>query len=96
MGLTPTGGIPMGTRSGDLDPGIILYLLRNEKLDADGLEALLNHQSGLFALSSGESDVKALEERASSWRHNCWSCPGHLRGFGKKSNRSIHRAAGWD
>jgi len=64
MGLTPTGGIPMGTRSGDLDPGVILYLLRNEKVDADGLEDLLNHQSGLFALSSGESDVKALEERA--------------------------------
>jgi acetate kinase len=64
MGLTPTGGIPMGTRSGDLDPGVILYLLRNDKLDADRLEDLLNHQSGLFALSSGESDVKALEERA--------------------------------
>jgi acetate kinase len=66
MGLTPTGGIPMGTRSGDLDPGVILYLLRNEKLDADGLEDLLNHQSGLFALSSGEGDVKALQERARS------------------------------
>jgi acetate kinase len=64
MGLTPTGGIPMGTRSGDLDPGVILYLLRNAKLDADRLEYLLNHQSGLFALSSGESDVKTLEERA--------------------------------
>jgi acetate kinase len=63
MGLTPTGGIPMGTRSGDLDPGVILYLLRNEKLSADSLEDLLNHQSGLFALSSGESDVKTLEER---------------------------------
>src|ERR1700722_13266870 len=58
MGLTPTGGIPMGTRSGDLDPGVILYLWRNEKLDADNLESLLNHQSGLFALSSGESDVQ--------------------------------------
>jgi acetate kinase len=66
MGLTPTGGIPMGTRSGDLDPGVILYLLRNEKVDADGLEDLLNHRSGLFALSSGESDVKTLEERANS------------------------------
>ncbi|MGO9084810.1 MAG: acetate/propionate family kinase [Candidatus Sulfotelmatobacter sp.] len=66
MGLTPTGGIPMGTRSGDLDPGILLYLLRNEKLDADKLEALLNHQSGLYGLSSGESDVKTLEERARS------------------------------
>jgi len=63
MGLTPTGGIPMGTRSGDLDPGVILYLLRNEKLGADSLEDLLNHQSGLFALSCGESDVKTLEER---------------------------------
>jgi acetate kinase len=66
MGFTPTGGIPMGTRSGDLDPGVFLYLLRNEKLSADQLEDLLNHQSGLFGLSSGESDVKALEERARS------------------------------
>jgi acetate kinase len=66
MGLTPTGGIPMGTRSGDLDPGIILYLMRNEALGADELEDLFNHQSGLFALSSGESDVKALQERASA------------------------------
>ncbi len=66
MGLTPTGGILMGTRSGALDPGVFLYLLRAEKLGADELEDLLNHQSGLFALSSGESDVKALEERARS------------------------------
>jgi acetate kinase len=66
MGLTPTGGIPMGTRCGDLDPGVFLYLLRNQKLNADELEDLLNHQSGLFALSSGESDVKALEEKAHS------------------------------
>ena len=71
MGLTPTGGIPMGTRSGDLDPGVFVYLLRNEKFGvgepagdvADKLEDLFNHQSGLFALSGGESDVKTLEER---------------------------------
>ena len=62
MGLTPTGGIPMGTRSGDLDPGVLLYLLRNDKLDVDGLEHLVNHRSGLFALSGGESDVKVLPE----------------------------------
>jgi len=66
MGLTPTGGIPMGTRSGDLDPGVFLYLLRNEKFSADELEDLLNHKSGLFALSSGESDMRVLEERARS------------------------------
>ena len=64
MGFTPTGGIPMGTRSGDLDPGVFLYLLRNEKLGANELEDLVNHESGLCALSSGESDVKPLEERA--------------------------------
>jgi acetate kinase len=72
MGLTPTGGIAMGTRSGDLDPGVILYLLRNEKLDCDKLEDLLNHQSGLFALSSGVSDVKTLEERARSSDPKAW------------------------
>ncbi len=66
MGPTPTGGIPMGTRSGDLDPGVLIHLMRNEKLGADELEAILNHQSGLFGLSSGESDVKALELRARS------------------------------
>jgi len=66
MGFTPTGGIPMSTRSGDLDPGVFLYLLRHEKLSIDELEDLLNHQSGLFALSSGESDVRALEERIRS------------------------------
>jgi acetate kinase len=64
MGLTPTGGIPMATRSGDLDPGILVYLLRTQRLDADSLEDLLNHQCGMVALSSGEGDVKALTERA--------------------------------
>jgi acetate kinase len=66
MGLTPTGGIPMGTRSGDLDPGVFVYLLRHEKFSADELEDLFNHKCGLLAFSSGESDVKALEERARS------------------------------
>lgn len=65
MGLTPTGGIPMGTRCGDLDPGVLLYLLRTEKLNIDQLEEMLNLHSGLFALSAGESDVKMLEERSS-------------------------------
>lgn len=63
MGLTPTGGIPMGTRSGDLDPGVLVYLLRNESLTPDALEDLLNHQCGLFAFSNGESDMQALLAR---------------------------------
>jgi acetate kinase len=64
MGLTPTGGIPMGTRLGDVDPGVLIQLMRTEKLGADELEELVNHRSGLSGLSGGESDVRALEERA--------------------------------
>lgn len=64
MGMTPTGGIPMATRSGDLDPGILLFLLRTERLTADEVEKLLNHDSGLAALSGGESDMRLLEKAA--------------------------------
>ncbi|WP_144109456.1 acetate/propionate family kinase [Paraburkholderia sp. BCC1886] len=66
MGLTPTGGVPMGTRSGDLDPGVLLYLLRTEKLDADSLETLLNRHSGLAGYADGESDMQALEKKAAA------------------------------
>jgi acetate kinase len=64
MGLTPTGGIPMATRSGDLDPGVLLFLMRTEKLDADEFEKLLNHDAGLIALSGAEADMQWLEARA--------------------------------
>ncbi|SMG56287.1 acetate/propionate family kinase [Paraburkholderia susongensis] len=66
MGLTPTGGVPMGTRCGDLDPGVLLYLMRTEHLDADALEALLNRHSGLAGYADGESDMQALEKRAAA------------------------------
>jgi acetate kinase len=64
MGLTPTGGIPMATRTGDLDPGVILYLLRQDRATVDSIEALLNHDSGLKALSGGTGDVRDLEAAA--------------------------------
>jgi len=54
----------MGTRSGDLDPGVLIYLMREGKLSADDLEQMLNRRSGLWALSDGESDVKSLQARA--------------------------------
>jgi acetate kinase len=63
MGLTPTGGTPMATRSGDLDPGVLLFLMRTEKLHADALEEILNRQSGLLALA-GEADMQRLQARA--------------------------------
>ncbi len=64
MGMTPTGGIPMGTRSGDLDPGVVLFLARNWKLSTDDLEFVLNHESGLAGLSGGTSDMRALTAAA--------------------------------
>ncbi len=64
MGLTPTGGIPMGTRTGDLDPGVLLYLLRTEGLSVDALEQFLNHNCGLAGLSNGESDMQQLLQRS--------------------------------
>jgi acetate kinase len=64
MGLTPTGGIPMGTRTGDLDPGVVLFLARAGHLDSNALESVLNHDSGLAGLSGGVSDLRELTAAA--------------------------------
>jgi len=48
MGLTPTEGLVMGTRCGDIDPGAIPFIMKKEKLDADGLATLFNKKSGVF------------------------------------------------
>src|SRR2546426_616952 len=64
MGLTPTGGIPMGTRSGDLDPGVLLHLMRTKQMTVDALEGLLNHDSGLVGLSGNTSDMRELQASA--------------------------------
>ncbi|HLH33261.1 MAG TPA: acetate/propionate family kinase [Alloacidobacterium sp.] len=69
MGLTPTGGIPMGTRTGDLDPGVPLFLMRNQKLNADALESLLNLDAGLKALG-GTNDMRQLQKASEAGDHN--------------------------
>lgn len=63
MGFTPAGGLVMSTRTGDLDPGVPLYLLREKGYDADRLERLVDRDSGLVALSGGTSDMRVLVER---------------------------------
>jgi len=69
MGFTPTGGVVMGTRSGDLDPGVLVYLMREHGNDADALEQLVDRASGLLALSGRTSDMRELlAERASDPR----------------------------
>ena len=66
MGLTPSGGVMMGTRSGDIDPGILIYLMREKKYDCNAIEALVNHQSGLLGVSGLSSDMRVLHESAQS------------------------------
>ncbi len=60
MGLTPLGGLIMGTRCGDLDPGVLLYLMRIREQSVDALDHLLNQQSGLLGVSGISADMKEL------------------------------------
>lgn len=62
MGLTPTEGLMMGTRSGDVDPGALIYLMERENLDAAGLSKLVNKQSGVLGVSGKSSDMRDIEE----------------------------------
>ena len=59
MGLTPTGGVIMGTRSGDLDPGVLVYLMREKRLDATKIEDLVNRRSGLLGISAPRATCDA-------------------------------------
>lgn len=63
MGFTPAGGLVMGTRTGDLDPGVLLHVLRAENLTADQLDALVNRESGLRGVSETSADVRDLLAR---------------------------------
>jgi acetate kinase len=60
MGMTALDGVPMGTRSGTLDPGAVLYMIRDLGMSADEVEHVLYEQSGLKGLSGLTNDVKAL------------------------------------
>jgi acetate kinase len=60
MSFTPTAGVPMSTRSGDLDPGLLWYLARTEKMTAKGFNEMVNFQSGLLGMSETSSDMRDL------------------------------------
>ena len=61
MGLTPLGGIPMVTRCGDLDPSILLYLMKKENISAEEMESILNKKSGLLGISCVSADNRDIE-----------------------------------
>ncbi len=64
MGLTPLEGLVMGTRSGDVDPGVLIHLMREKQMTPDALDDLLNRQSGLMGLSGLTHDMRELEAAA--------------------------------
>ena len=66
MGLTPLGGIPMVTRSGDLDPSVITYLMKKECLTPEEMETILNKNSGLSAISGLAPDFREIEEASNT------------------------------
>lgn len=66
MGFTPLAGLMMGTRSGEVDPGILLYLMKEKGLTADQIDDALNHQSGLLGVSGVSSDYREVEQAANA------------------------------
>ncbi|MEO8613887.1 MAG: acetate/propionate family kinase [Luteolibacter sp.] len=60
MGFTPAGGLVMSTRSGDLDPGLLSFLARNERMTPQEFDRMVNHESGLLGMSETSSDVRDL------------------------------------
>ena len=64
MGLTPLGGLPMVTRSGDLDPSVLTYIMKKENLDPQTMEDILNKKSGLASISGMAPDFRVIEEES--------------------------------
>lgn len=71
MGFTPLSGMVMGTRSGDLDPSILFYLVEKEELQLNSLHSMLNRHSGLLGLSGYAADMRDLIEEASNGDRRC-------------------------
>ena len=66
MGLTPLGGIPMVTRSGDLDPSVVTYLMKKDNLSAEEVENILNKNSGAMGVSGLAPDFRVIEQESSN------------------------------
>ncbi|MEP7313093.1 MAG: acetate kinase, partial [Pseudomonadota bacterium] len=66
MGLTPTGGVIMSTRCGDIDPGVLAYVVREHGYEAAALEALIDERSGMLGISGLSGDLRKLTAAAAS------------------------------
>ena len=94
MGLTPLGGIPMGSRSGDLDPSVVTYIMEKEGLTPSEMETILNKKSGLLGISEVSADNRDIEsaikegnEKASlAYEHYCYKIAGYIAKFAAAMN----------
>ena len=89
MGFTPLEGLPMATRSGSVDPGLLLYLLRHGRRDVDELEHALEHESGLLGLSGLSPHVHELEAA----RRPATSAPARARVYARRIAQAVAAAA---
>ena len=69
MGFTPVAGIPMGTRSGDLDPSAVTYIMKKDNLKPDEMDRILNYQSGIYGVSGASVDFRDVEAEAAAGDH---------------------------
>ncbi len=69
MGFTPTAGLLMGTRSGDVDPGALAFIAQQDNLDGAALDSLVNRRSGLLGISGISNDMRELEAAAANGEH---------------------------
>ena len=70
MGFTPLGGIPMGTRTGDLDPSVVTYIMDKENISPEDMNDILNNKSGVFGVSEVSVDFRDIEAEAEKGDHN--------------------------
>ena len=89
MGLTPLGGIPMGSRSGDLDPSVVTYIMEKEGLTPKEMETILNKKSGLLGMSGVSADNRDIEDAIKegnekaiiAFEHYCYKIAGYIAKF---------------
>ena len=95
MAFTPTAGLVMGTRPGDLDPGLLVYLMRAQGMSPEQMDDFISNKCGLLGVSEISSDMRDLLNKGASDSHGCSRGPRYARFFGGH-RRALPAGAGGD